>query len=50
MESVLVAWFITFLGHGRSQMTITSQMIYARLAMERLQNQHNESPTLKTLS
>jgi NADH:quinone reductase (non-electrogenic) len=41
--TTVVAWFITFLGHGRSQMTITSQMIYARLAMEKLQNQHDES-------
>jgi len=44
------AWFIAFLGHGRSQMTITSKMINARLAIERPQNQHNESSTPKTLS
>ncbi len=48
--TTVVAWFITFLDHGRSQMAITSQMIYARQAMERLQNQHNESSTPKTLS
>jgi NADH dehydrogenase len=40
--TTVVAWFITFLGHGRGQMTITSQMIYARLAMERLQDQNEE--------
>ena len=34
--TTVVAWLITFLGRGRGQMTITSQMIYARLAMNRL--------------
>jgi NADH dehydrogenase len=48
--TTVVAWLITFLGHGRSQMTITSQMIYARLAMEKLQNQYEESGTPKPLS
>ena len=37
--TTLITWFITFLGHSRGQMAITSQMIYARLAMDMLQNQ-----------
>lgn len=31
--TTIVAWFIAFMGHSRHQMAITSQMIYARLAM-----------------
>ncbi|OBK70372.1 NAD(P)/FAD-dependent oxidoreductase [Mycobacterium sp. 1274761.0] len=38
--TTLINWFITFLSHSRGQMAITSQMIYARLAMDMLQNQH----------
>jgi NADH dehydrogenase len=37
--TTIIAWFITFLGHGRGQMAITSQMIYARLAMNRVEEQ-----------
>jgi NADH dehydrogenase len=40
--TTLITWFITFLGHSRGQMAITSQMIYARLAMDMLQNQQKE--------
>jgi NADH dehydrogenase len=39
--TTLINWFITFLSHGRGQMAITSQMIYARLAMDMLQSQQN---------
>jgi NADH:quinone reductase (non-electrogenic) len=41
--STLIAWFITFSGHSRGQMAITSQMIYARQAMDRLQNQQKSA-------
>jgi NADH:ubiquinone reductase (H+-translocating) len=37
--TTVVAWLISFLGRGRGQMAITSQMIYARLAMSQLQAQ-----------
>ena len=37
--TTVVHWFVTFLGRGRGQMAITSQMIYARLAMSQLQAQ-----------
>ncbi|HTQ15755.1 NAD(P)/FAD-dependent oxidoreductase [Mycobacterium sp.] len=37
--TTLIAWFITFISHSRGQTAITSQMIYARLAMEKVQNQ-----------
>lgn len=39
--TTLVAWFITFMGHSRGQMAITSQMIYARQHM--LQIRHKEA-------
>ncbi|GFG49152.1 FAD-dependent oxidoreductase [Mycolicibacterium agri] len=39
--TTLINWFITFISHSRGQMAITSQMIYARLAMDMLANQHN---------
>jgi hypothetical protein len=42
--TTVVAWFITFLGHSRSQMAITSQMIYARLALEQLHNINTRNP------
>jgi NADH:ubiquinone reductase (H+-translocating) len=32
--TTVVAWFITFLGDGRSQMAITTQMIYARVVAQ----------------
>lgn len=38
--TTILAWLITFLGHGRGQMAITSQMIYARLAMNTIA-EHN---------
>jgi NADH dehydrogenase len=38
--TTLIHWGVTFLGRSRSQMAITSQMIYARLAMSRLVEQH----------
>ncbi|HET9563701.1 MAG TPA: NAD(P)/FAD-dependent oxidoreductase [Mycobacterium sp.] len=41
--TTLITWFITFVSHSRGQMAITSQMIYARLAMEMLQNQQSEA-------
>jgi NADH:ubiquinone reductase (H+-translocating) len=37
--TTLITWFITFVSHTRGQMAITSQMIYARLAMDMLQSQ-----------
>ncbi|BBY06839.1 NAD(P)/FAD-dependent oxidoreductase [Mycobacterium noviomagense] len=37
--TTLIHWGVTFLGRSRSQMAITSQMIYARLAMSRLGEQ-----------
>jgi NADH dehydrogenase len=41
--TTLVHWAVTFLGRGRGQMAITSQMIYARLAMSQLQAQTQEA-------
>jgi NADH:ubiquinone reductase (H+-translocating) len=32
--TTVIAWFITFLGDGRSQMAITTQMIYARVVAQ----------------
>jgi NADH dehydrogenase len=40
--TTLINWFITFISHSRGQMAITSQMIYARLAMDMLQSQQNQ--------
>ncbi|EID09529.1 NADH dehydrogenase Ndh [Mycobacterium xenopi RIVM700367] len=37
--TTLIHWGVTFLGRSRSQMAITSQMIYARLAMSKLGEQ-----------
>jgi NADH dehydrogenase len=37
--TTIIAWLITFLGSGRGQMAITSQMIYARLAMRQIEQQ-----------
>jgi NADH:ubiquinone reductase (H+-translocating) len=41
--TTLIAWFITFISHSRGQLAITSQMIYARVAMDILQNQQKEA-------
>jgi NADH dehydrogenase len=41
--TTLIAWFITFVSHSRGQMAITSQMIYARQAMDMLQTQQKEA-------
>ena len=40
--TTLINWSITFISHSRGQMAITSQMIYARLAMDMLQSQQNQ--------
>jgi NADH:ubiquinone reductase (H+-translocating) len=37
--AALFSWGVSFLGRGRGQMAITSQMIYARQAMRQLQEQ-----------
>ena len=41
--TTLINWTITFISHSRGQMAITSQMIYARLAMDMLQSQQNQA-------
>ena len=41
--TTVITWFITFIGHSRGQMAITSQMIYARQAMDMLQTQRKEA-------
>ncbi|MFY9917536.1 MAG: NAD(P)/FAD-dependent oxidoreductase, partial [Mycobacterium sp.] len=41
--TTLITWFITFISHSRGQMAITSQMIYARLAMDMLSSQPNQT-------
>ncbi len=43
--TTVLAWLITFLGRGRGQMAITSQMIYARQAMNQLQAQAQDALT-----
>jgi NADH:ubiquinone reductase (H+-translocating) len=40
--TTLITWFITFMSRSRGQMAITSQMIYARLAMDMLASQQNQ--------
>ena len=40
--STIMAWFITFNSHSRGQLATTSQMVYARLAMEMAQQQLKE--------
>jgi NADH dehydrogenase len=40
--TTLITWFITFMSRSRGQMAITSQMIYARLAMDMLQSQTDD--------
>jgi NADH dehydrogenase len=40
--TTLITWFITFMSRSRGQMAITSQMIYARLAMDMLQSQNDD--------
>jgi NADH:ubiquinone reductase (H+-translocating) len=34
--TTVIHWFVSFMGHSRGQMAITSQMIYARMAMTEL--------------
>jgi NADH dehydrogenase len=41
--AAMFAWGVSFLGRGRGQMAITSQMIYARLAMSQLQAQTRDA-------
>lgn len=48
--TTLINWFITFISHRRGQMAITSQMIYARLAMDMLANQQNQKARHSTLA
>jgi NADH dehydrogenase len=40
--ATVLAWLVTFSGRGRGQMVITEQMVYARLAMERLETATRE--------
>ncbi|WP_322857468.1 NAD(P)/FAD-dependent oxidoreductase [Mycobacterium shigaense] len=43
--TTVVAWFITFLGDGRSQMAITNQMMYARVVTNWVESQTQEPAT-----
>jgi NADH dehydrogenase len=36
--SALGHWFVSFIGHGRSERTVTEQQIFARLAMDKLEH------------
>lgn len=42
--STLLSWIMTFTSHGRGQLTTTSQMVYARLAMELMEKRLHEGP------
>jgi NADH:ubiquinone reductase (H+-translocating) len=46
--TAVIAWGISFLGRSRGQMAITSQMIYARLAMRWMQGQAEEGALAAT--
>jgi NADH dehydrogenase len=48
--TTLITWFITFMSRTRGQMAITSQMIYARLAMDMLQSQQGQAAHPSTLA
>src|SRR4029450_11233961 len=37
----VISWFITFLGRGRGQMTITERWVFARRALEQSREQNN---------
>ncbi|CQD04948.1 NADH dehydrogenase [Mycobacterium lentiflavum] len=41
--TTVIAWFITFLGDGRSQMAITNQMMYARVVTNWVEAQTQEA-------
>jgi NADH dehydrogenase len=43
--TTVIAWFITFLGDGRSQMTITTQMIYARVVTQNWMEAQSQEAT-----
>ncbi|MEE6135565.1 NAD(P)/FAD-dependent oxidoreductase [Mycobacterium sp. 050128] len=43
--TTVIAWFITFLGDGRSQMAITNQMMYARVVTNWVESQTQEAMT-----
>ncbi|MFN8098816.1 MAG: NAD(P)/FAD-dependent oxidoreductase [Dermatophilaceae bacterium] len=34
--TTLISWFVSFIGRGRAERTITAQQVYGRLALERL--------------
>ncbi|HYZ69287.1 MAG TPA: NAD(P)/FAD-dependent oxidoreductase [Mycobacterium sp.] len=40
----VISWFITFLGRGRGQMTITERWVFARRALEQSREQQKEAP------
>ena len=37
----VISWFVTFLGRGRGQMAITERWVFARRAMDQVQEQKN---------
>ncbi|HEX3545894.1 MAG TPA: NAD(P)/FAD-dependent oxidoreductase [Mycobacterium sp.] len=39
--TAVISWFITFLGSGRGQMTITERWVFARRALEQVQEQNS---------
>ena len=40
----VISWFVTFLGRGRGQMTITERWVFARRAIEEVRDQQKETP------
>jgi NADH dehydrogenase len=41
--STLLSWILTFTSNGRGQLATTSQMVYARLALEIVERQLKEA-------
>jgi NADH dehydrogenase len=37
----VISWFVTFLGRGRGQMAITERWVFARRAMDEVQERKN---------
>ena len=42
--TTLISWFVSFVGRGRAERTITGQQIFARRAIERLRELEADKP------
>ncbi|GAB4075654.1 NAD(P)/FAD-dependent oxidoreductase [Nostocoides australiense] len=46
--TTLISWFVSFIGRGRAERTITQQQVFGRLALERVRREGDQGTSART--